>query len=65
MMENENEGKKKMEETETKPFKDESKEKASLKQVISAIIEDGKPIVGHFPNLDLGLIFQTFLRDLP
>ena len=65
MTENESEGKKTMEEEETKTFKEQSKEKASLKQVISAIIEGGKPIVGHFPNLDLGLIFQTFLKDLP
>lgn len=40
-------------------------EESSLREVFAAIIQGGKPIVGHFPNLDLGLIFQTFLKDLP
>ncbi len=33
--------------------------------VIEAIIKGRKPIVGHFPNLDIGLIFHSFLCDIP
>lgn len=55
----------KMNHGEMTEVKSECEEKASLKQVISAIIQGGKPLVGHFPNLDIGLIFQTFLKDLP
>ena len=40
-------------------------EGASLKEIFVTIIKEGKPLVGHFPNLDLGLIFQTFFKDLP
>lgn len=36
-----------------------------LSQVFSALIAARKPIVGHFPNLDIGLIYQTFIADLP
>lgn len=32
-------------------------EKRTLETVIAKIIECGKPIVGHFPNLDIGLIY--------
>lgn len=62
LMEEKGNQEKKIEEGETQI---ETKEKASIRQIISAIIEGGKPIIGHFPNLDLGLIFQTYLRDLP
>lgn len=24
-----------------------------------------KPLIGHFPNLDLGLIYHNFLKNLP
>ena len=40
-------------------------EKESLEVVIEAIIKGKKPIVGHFPNLDIGLIYHTFLDELP
>jgi hypothetical protein len=33
--------------------------------VIEKIIACGKPIVGHFPNLDLGLIYHSFIAPLP
>ena len=39
--------------------------KQSLEVVIEAIIKGKKPIVGHFPNLDIGLIFHTFIDELP
>ena len=36
-----------------------------LESIISCIIEHKKPIVGFFPNLDLGLIYQAFIDDMP
>ena len=40
-------------------------EKRMLDAVIDKIIKCNKPLVGHFPNLDLGLIYQAFIADLP
>jgi hypothetical protein len=40
-------------------------ERRSLEVVIGKIIECSKPIVGHFPNLDIGLIYQAFIGELP
>lgn len=37
----------------------------TLEVVIAKIIQCSKPIVGHFPNLDIGLIYQAFISDLP
>lgn len=37
----------------------------TLEVVIEKIIECGKPLVGHFPNLDLGLIYHSFIDALP
>ena len=37
----------------------------SLESIIAKIIDTKKPIVGFFPNLDLGLIYQAFIDDLP
>ena len=37
----------------------------TLEVVIAKIISCSKPIVGHFPNLDIGLMYQAFIGDLP
>ena len=37
----------------------------TLDVIIEKIIQRGKPLVGHFPNLDIGLIYQSFIGDLP
>lgn len=29
------------------------------------MIKVGKPIIGHFPNLDLALIYHAFLGNIP
>lgn len=29
------------------------------------IIKCGKTVVGHFPNLDIGLMYDAFIGDLP
>ena len=36
-----------------------------MSKIFAALINGRKPIVGHFPNLDIGLIYQSFLIDLP
>lgn len=36
-----------------------------LSKVFQALIASKKPIVGHFPNLDIGLIYQAFIADIP
>ena len=40
-------------------------QKRGLEAVVAKIVECGKPIVGHFPNLDLGLIYHSFISELP
>ena len=37
----------------------------TLEVILEKIIKCAKPIVGHFPNLDIGLIYQSFIDDLP
>lgn len=37
----------------------------TLEVIFAKIIECSKPIVGHFPNLDIGLIYQAFIGELP
>ena len=39
--------------------------KRTLQVVIEKIIECKKPIVGHFLNLDIGLIYHSFIDQLP
>ena len=37
----------------------------TLQPILQAIINSKKPLVGHFPNLDIGLLYHNFLQDLP
>jgi hypothetical protein len=36
-----------------------------ISKIFAALITGRKPLIGHFPNLDIGLIYQTFITDLP
>jgi len=40
-------------------------EEPQLTKIFASLISGKKPIIGHFPNLDIGLIYQTFIADLP
>ena len=44
--------------------KDEQRPR-TLEVIVDKIIQCSKPIVGHFPNLDIGLIYQAFIDELP
>ncbi len=33
--------------------------------IIKAIIDNKKPLIGHFPNLDIGLLYTHFIDTLP
>lgn len=37
----------------------------SIEALLKIISDRQIPIVGHFPNLDIGLIYHTYLEPLP
>lgn len=46
-------------------FQEKPHVNVGLQILIQKIIDCKKPIVGHFPNLDLGLIYHSFIAKLP
>ena len=44
---------------------DEKQEVRTLEVILDKIIQCGKTVVGHFPNLDIGLMYDAFIGELP
>ena len=44
---------------------DEKQEVRTLEVIMERIIQCGKTVVGHFPNLDIGLMYDAFIGELP
>ena len=45
--------------------KEEKPKVRTLEVVMEKIIKCGKTVVGHFPNLDIGLMYDAFIGELP
>jgi hypothetical protein len=50
---------------EEKPIDEKHHKIRTLESVVEKIIQCGKTVVGHFPNLDIGLIYEAFIGELP